>query len=266
MVPAEQGRANVHSLKGKIVFITGASAGIGRSCACAFAAEGAKLLLCARRVDRLKAFASELKKEFGVSVHHFALDVRDQAAVEKSLAGLSEDWRAIEVLVNNAGLSRGLAKLQEGLLNDWEEMIDTNVKGLLYVSRAVIPGMVERGSGHVINIGSIAGQEVYPGGNVYCATKFAVRALTKGLRLDLNGTPVRVSEVAPGLVETEFSIVRFRGDTERAGKVYQGLTPLSPDDIADAVVWCATRPPHVNVSEVVVMPTAQASTMLVHRK
>ena len=144
-------------------------------------------------------------------------------------------------------------------------MIDANVKGLLYVSRTVIPGMVERGSGHVINIGSIAGYEVYPGGNVYCATKFAVRALTNGLRLDLNGTPVRVSEVAPGLVQTEFSIVRFHGDAERAGKVYQGLTPLSPDDIADAVVWCATRPPHVNVSELVVMPTAQASATLVHR-
>jgi serine 3-dehydrogenase len=256
----------VHSLKDKIVFITGASAGIGRSCARAFAAEGAKLLLCARRTDRLKAFAADLKKEFGVAVHHFALDVRDQPTVEKAVAGLAKDWRPIEVLVNNAGLSRGLAKLHEGLLSDWEEMIDTNVKGLLYVSRAVIPGMVERGSGHVINIGSIAGQEVYPGGNVYCATKFAVRALTKGLRLDLNGTAIRVSEVAPGLVETEFSIVRFHGDTERAGKVYQGLMPLSPDDIADAVVWCATRPPHVNVSEVVVTPTAQASTMVVHRK
>ena len=256
----------MHSLKDKVVFITGASAGIGRSCARAFAAEGAKILMCARRADRLKTFAAELKKEFGVSVHHFGLDVRDRAAVEKTLAGLAKDWRVIEVLVNNAGLSRGLAKLHEGLLSDWEEMIDTNVKGLLYVSRAVIPGMVERGSGHVINIGSIAGQEVYPGGNVYCATKFAVRALTKGLRLDLNGTAIRVSEVAPGLVETEFSIVRFHGDSERAGKVYQGLTPLSPDDIADAVVWCATRPPHINISEVVVMPTAQASTMLVHRK
>jgi 3-hydroxy acid dehydrogenase/malonic semialdehyde reductase len=266
MASAEQRRNDVHSVKDKVVFITGASAGIGRSCARAFAAEGAKILMCARRADRLKAFASELKKEFGVPVNYFALDVRDQAAVEKAVAGLAKDWRAIEVLVNNAGLSRGLTKLHEGLLSDWEEMIDTNVKGLLYVSRAIIPGMVERGSGHVINIGSIAGQEVYPGGNVYCATKFAVRALTKGLRLDLNGTPVRVSEVAPGLVETEFSIVRFHGDSERAGKVYQGLTPLLPDDIADAVVWCATRPPHVNISEVVVMPTAQASTMVVHRK
>jgi 3-hydroxy acid dehydrogenase / malonic semialdehyde reductase len=255
----------MYSLKGKIVFVTGASAGIGRSCARAFAAEGANVLMCARRADRLKTFASELAKDFGVPVHYFALDVRSQAAVEKAVAALPGEWRPIEVLVNNAGLSRGLAKLHEGLVSDWDEMIDANVKGLLYVSRAVIPGMVERRSGHVINIGSIAGREVYPGGNVYCATKFAVRALTSGLRLDLNGTPIRVSEVAPGLVQTEFSIVRFHGDAERAGKVYQGLTPLSPDDIADAVVWCATRPPHVNVSELVVMPTAQASATLVHR-
>jgi 3-hydroxy acid dehydrogenase/malonic semialdehyde reductase len=253
------------SLKGKIVFVTGASAGIGRSCARAFASEGAKVLMCARRADRLKTFATELAKEFGVPVHYFALDVRSQGAVEKAISGLPGEWGSIEVLVNNAGLSRGLAKLHEGLVSDWDEMIDANVKGLLYVSRAVIPGMVERRAGHVINIGSIAGREVYPGGNVYCATKFAVRALTSGLRLDLNGTPIRVSEVAPGLVQTEFSIVRFHGDAERAGKVYQGLTPLSPDDIADAVVWCATRPPHVNVSELVVMPTAQASATLVHR-
>ncbi len=255
----------MHSLKDKIVFVTGASAGIGESCARAFAAEGARILMCARRVERLKAFAAGLAEEFGVPVHHFALDVRNQAAVEKAVGGLPKDWRAIEVLVNNAGLSRGLARLDQGLVSDWEEMIDTNVKGLLYVSRAVIPGMIERRSGHIINIGSIAGREVYPGGNVYCATKFAVRALSAGLRFDLNGTPVRVSEVAPGMVETEFSIVRFHGDTERAGKVYQGLTPLAADDIADAVVWCATRPAHVNVSELVIMPVAQASATLVHR-
>lgn len=256
----------MHSLKDKVVFITGASSGIGRSCARAFAAEGARVLVCARRADRLKGFAAELKKEFGVPVHHFALDVRDQPAVEKAVGGLPADWRPIEVLVNNAGLSRGLDKIHQGLLGDWEEMIDTNVKGLLYVSRAVIPGMVERGSGHIINIGSIAGYEVYPNGNVYCATKYAVRALSKGMRLDLNGTPVRVSEVAPGMVETEFSMVRFHGDAERAGKVYQGLTPLTPDDIADAVLVCATRPPHVNISLMIVMPTAQASATVVHRK
>ena len=256
----------MYSLKDKIVFVTGASSGIGESTAQAFAAQGANILMCARRAERLEKLAQALEYECGVAVHYFRLDVRDQPAVDKAIAGLAPEWRAIDILVNNAGLSRGLDKLPQGRLDDWEEMIDTNVKGLLYVSRAVIPGMIERGRGHIINIGSVAGHEVYPGGNVYCATKFAVRALSKGLRLDLSGTPIRVSEVAPGMVETEFSLVRFHGDAERAGKVYQGLTPLAPDDIADAAVWCATRPPHVNVSEVVVMPTAQASTTLVHRK
>jgi 3-hydroxy acid dehydrogenase/malonic semialdehyde reductase len=256
----------MYSLKDKVVFITGASSGIGRSCAAAFAPLGAKLLLAARRRERLEELAAELKKKFPVEVHIIELDVRDQAAVEWAVARLPAGWFEIEVLVNNAGLSRGLDKLHEGKLQDWEEMIDTNIKGLLYVSRAVIPGMVERNSGHIVNIGSIAGHEVYPGGNVYCATKFAVNALSKGLRLDLNGTPIRVSEVAPGLVETEFSIIRYRGDEEKAGKAYQGMTPLTGDDIADAVVYCATRPPHVNISEMIVMPTAQAATFLVHRK
>ena len=254
------------SLKNKIVFITGASAGIGAATAKAFAAHGARILMCARRVDRIEKLAKALEREKKSAVHTFRLDVRDQSAVDKAVAGLPAEWRTIEVLVNNAGLSRGMDKLPQGLVSDWEEMIDANIKGLLYVSRAVLPGMIERGRGHVINIGSIAGREVYPGGNVYCATKFAVKALSKGMRLDLNGTPIRVTEVAPGMVETEFSLVRFHGDTERAAKVYQGLTPLGPDDIADAVIWCATRPLHVNVSEMVVMPTAQASTTLVSRK
>jgi 3-hydroxy acid dehydrogenase/malonic semialdehyde reductase len=254
------------SLKDKLVFITGASAGIGEATARAFAAEGSKILLCARRMDRLERLARELEREHRVAVHAFRLDVRGQAEVETTVSGLPAEWRAVDILVNNAGLSRGLDKLPHGLVDDWEELIDTNIKGLLYVTRAVLPGMVERARGHVINVGSIAGHEVYPGGNVYCATKFAVRALSKGLRLDLNGTPIRVSEVAPGMVETEFSLVRFHGDSERAGQVYKGLTPLGPEDIAEAIVWCATRPPHVNISEVVVMPTAQASTSLVHRK
>jgi len=254
------------SLKNKIVFVTGASSGIGESTARAFAAEGAKILMCARRGERIEKLAKALETEHETAVHTFRLDVREQAAVDEAVAGLPEAWRAIDILVNNAGLSRGLDKLPGGLVSDWEEMIDTNVKGLLYVTRAVLPGMIERGRGHVINIGSIAGLEVYPGGAVYCASKFAVRALTKGLRLDLNGTPIRVSEVAPGMVETEFSVVRFHGDAERARKVYQGLTPLGPDDIAEAVVWCATRPLHVNVSDVVIWPTAQASPTLVHRK
>jgi 3-hydroxy acid dehydrogenase/malonic semialdehyde reductase len=254
------------SLKNKIVFVTGASAGIGESTAKAFAAKGARILMCARRFERIEKLAKTLAQEHETDVRAFKLDVRDQPAVDKAIAALPKEWRAIEVLVNNAGLSRGLDKLPQGLVSDWEEMIDANVKGLLYVSRAVLPGMIERGKGHAINIGSIAGREVYPGGNVYCATKFAVKALSNAMRLDLSGTPIRVSEVAPGMVETEFSLVRFHGDAGRAAKVYQGLQPLSPDDIADAVVWCATRPLHVNVTEVVIMPTAQASTTLVHRK
>jgi 3-hydroxy acid dehydrogenase/malonic semialdehyde reductase len=253
-------------LKDKIVFITGASSGIGEACARAFAAEGARLLLAARRVERLEKLAADLKAAFGTRSRVFALDVRDRKTVEETVAGLPAGWKDIEVLVNNAGLSRGLDKLQEGKPADWEEMIDTNVKGLLYVSRAVLPGMVERGKGHVINIGSIAGREVYPLGNVYCATKSAVGALTKGMRLDLNGTGVRVSTVDPGLTETEFSVVRFRGDTERAAKAYRGYRPLAAEDIADAVVYCATRPPHVDVAEMLILPTDQASPMLVHKK
>jgi 3-hydroxy acid dehydrogenase/malonic semialdehyde reductase len=254
------------SLKNSIVFVTGATAGIGEAAAKAFAAEGARVLICGRRAERLGQLAKTIQREHKVPVHPFALDVRDQAAVDKAIAGLPEEWKAVDVLVNNAGLSRGMDKLPGGLVSDWEEMIDANVKGLLYVTQAVLPGMIARGRGHVINIGSIAGREVYPGGNVYCATKFAVKALSNAMRLDLSGTPIRVSEVAPGLVETEFSVVRFHGDKERAAKVYQGLTPLTGADIAEAIVWCATRPLHVNISEVVVMPTAQASTTLVHRK
>ena len=183
----------------------------------------------------------------------------------RTLTALPADWTDIDVLVNSAGLSRGLDKLHEANIEDWEEMIDTNVKGLLYVSRAVIPGMVRRGRGHVINIGSVAGREVYPGGNVYCASKYAERAITRGLRLDLLGTPIRVTTVDPGMVETEFSIVRFHGDEARARKTYEGLKPLKGEDVADAVLFCATRPPHVDVSEVVIMPTAQASATMSHR-
>jgi len=250
----------------RVVFITGASSGIGRSSARAFAREGAKILMAARRLDRLAELAAELKGSFGTAVHFFALDVRRQPEVEKALTSLPAEWRAVDVLVNNAGLSRGLDKLPEGRLDDWEEMIDTNVKGLLYVSRAVIPGMIARGRGHIINLGSVAGREVYPGGNVYCATKFAVKALTRALRLDLVGTPLRVTTVDPGMVETEFSLVRFHGDRDRAAKVYQGVRPLSPDDIAEAILFCASRPPHVNISEVVLMPQAQASATVVHRQ
>lgn len=253
------------SLKDKIVFVTGASAGVGQACALAFAREGAKLLLCARRKDRLNDLANEIRGTYRSDCHFFQLDVRNQKDVETAIKTLPEPWKKIEILVNNAGLSRGLNKIYEGDLTDWEEMIDTNIKGLLYVSRVVIPGMVERGSGHIVNIGSIAGHEAYPGGNVYCATKHAVDAITKGMQIDLVDTPLRVSTVDPGMVDTEFSIVRFHGDTERAGNVYNGLTPLSGDDIAEAVIFCVTRPPHVNIHQLRIMPSAQASATIAHR-
>lgn len=252
-------------LTNSIVLITGASSGIGRSCAVKFAEAGSKLILAARRKDLIDVLAREVHRAHGVQTLTVELDVRDHAAVEQTVAGLPNDWKAIDILVNNAGLSRGLDKLHEARREDWEEMIDTNVKGLLYVSRAVIPGMVQRRRGTIINIGSIAGHEVYPKGNVYCATKHAVDALTKGLRMDLMDTPLRVCTVDPGLVETEFSAVRFRGDLERAKVVYQNLKPLEPDDVAEAVVFAASRPPHVQVAEIIVLPTAQASTTMVHR-
>lgn len=248
------------------VFITGASSGIGRSCARAFAQAGTRLLLCARRADRLESMADDLRSLGAAAVYTFMLDVRDQGAVEQTLSSLPEEWRAIDILINNAGLSRGLDPIHEGKIQDWDEMIDTNVKGLLYVSRAVLPRMVERGSGHVINIGSIAGHEVYPKGNVYCATKHAVAAITKGMLLDLHGSGVRVTTVDPGMVATEFSVVRFRGDEERATSVYTGTTPLSPDDVADAILYCATLPAHVNVQELLLMPTAQSAATLVVRE
>ena len=255
----------MRSLNGKTVLITGASSGIGAACAHAFAGLEARLLLAARRLDRLQKLAAAIYAQHGVEVHTIQLDVRDQPAVEVAIGGLSGAWAVVDILVNNAGLSRGLDKLHEGKLADWEEMIDTNIKGLLYVSRAVIPGMVARRSGHVINIGSIAGHQVYPSGNVYSATKHAVNALTQGMRIDLLGTGVRVSTVDPGMVETEFSQVRFHGDETRAAKVYQGLTPLTPNDVADAVVYCATRPDHVNINEIIIMPTAQATVTMVAR-
>ena len=253
------------TLANPIVFITGASSGIGRSCARKFAEAGARLILIARRKELLKKLSAELKNKFNTDSFIDALDVRDRIAVTKFIKKLPVEWQHIEILINNAGLSRGLNKLYEGKIEDWEEMIDTNVKGLLYISRTVIPGMVERKKGTIINIGSIAGHEVYQSGNVYCATKHAVDALTKGMRLDLVDTPIRVCTIDPGLVETEFSEVRFHGDKERAKKTYQNMTPLTPDDIADAVFFAATRPPHVQIAELIIMPTAQASTTLVHR-
>lgn len=254
------------TLENQIVLITGASSGIGAACAQAFAQSGAKLILAARRLDRLEAIAADLKDKFAGAIHLIQLDVRDRAQVESAVSALPEDWTAVDILINNAGLSRGLDKLHEGQIADWEEMIDTNVKGLLYVTRSIVPGMVARGRGHVINIGSIAGHQTYPQGNVYCATKAAVRSLTEGLKLDLLGTLIRVTSIDPGLVETEFSNVRFHGDRFRAAKVYQNLTPLTGADVAEVVRFCADRPAHVNINEVILMPIDQASATQVHRR
>jgi 3-hydroxy acid dehydrogenase / malonic semialdehyde reductase len=254
------------SLQNQIVLITGASSGIGTACARIFADAGAKLILAARRWSRLQQLADTISKEFGTQIHLLQLDVRDRSAVESAISTLPPAWSDIDILLNNAGLSRGLDKLHEGNFQDWEEMIDTNIKGLLYLTRYVVPGMVSRGRGHVVNLGSIAGHQTYPGGNVYCATKAAVRAISEGLKQDLLGTPVRVTSVDPGMVETEFSNVRFHGDVERAKRVYQGVTPLTPDDIADVIFFCVTRSPHVNINEVVLMPVDQASATLVNRR
>jgi len=254
------------NLNGKTVFITGASAGIGAATALAFAAEGARLLLAARRAGKLSEIASEALKRGAQAVHSISLDVRDRRAVQDAIDTLPQEWAEIDVLVNNAGLSRGLDKLYQGKIEDWEEMIDTNVKGLLYVTRAVVPGMVVRGHGHVVNLGSTAGELTYPNGAVYCATKAAERAINDGLRQDVLGTPVRVTSVDPGMVETDFSLVRFHGDQERAAKVYKGVQPLTPEDIAEVIVWAVCRPQHVNIARVVLTPVQQANSLLFHRE
>ena len=250
----------------KTVVITGASSGIGAACARTFAEAGANLVLAARRIDRLQEIAEHLCSTFDINIRAVVLDVRSREAVVDFVQTLEKDGVVVDVLVNNAGLASGLATVQEGDIDDWETMIDTNIKGLLYLTRAVVPGMVARGSGHVINIGSIAGHETYPHGARYCATKHAVAAINRGLAIDTLGTGVRVSSVDPGLVDTEFSVVRFHGDQERADAVYQGLTPLSAEDVADAVLFCATRPPHANVREMILMPTDQAAAVHVNRK
>ncbi len=249
-----------------IVFITGASSGIGAATAHAFASQGARLLLAARRMDKLVDVAEEAHRCGASSVHCLQLDVRNAEAVAGEIAALPAQWKEIDVLVNNAGLSRGLDKLHQGKLEDWEEMIDTNIKGLLYVTRAVVPGMVERNRGHVINIGSTAGHLAYANGAVYCGTKAAVHFINDGLRDDLLGTNVRVTSVDPGMVETDFSLVRFHGDSERAEKVYKGLTPLTAEDVADAIVWAATRPAHVNIARVQMTSIHQANSLRFHRE
>jgi 3-hydroxy acid dehydrogenase/malonic semialdehyde reductase len=253
------------SLQGKTVFITGASSGIGRSTAIAFAREGCRLLLCARRLEPLEELKQTFTSAGATAVRTFQLDVQDRNAVETSLANLPAEWTEIDVLVNNAGLSRGLAKVYEDDPQNWEEMIDTNVKGLLYVTRSVVRGMVSRGSGHVINLGSTAAYITYANGAVYCATKAAEKVISEGLKIDLMGTPVRVTSVDPGMVATNFSNVRFRGDEERAAKVYENITPLQPEDVAETIVWAASRPAHVNIHTVVMTTIDQANSTVFHR-
>ncbi len=254
------------NLKGKIVFVTGASAGIGAATALAFAAEGAQLLLAARRANKLAEIASSALAAGASAVHSIHLDVRNRISVQRAVDELPPEWAEIDVLVNNAGLSRGLEKLYTGKAEDWEEMIGTNIKGLLYVTRAVVPGMVVRGHGHVVNLGSTAGEIAYPNGAVYCGSKAAVRLINDGLRDDLLGTPVRVTSIDPGMVETDFSLVRFRGDAEKAAKVYKGVTPLTPQDVASAIVWAVKQPDHVNIARIMITPVHQANSLLFHRE
>jgi NADP-dependent 3-hydroxy acid dehydrogenase YdfG len=253
-------------LQGKTVLITGASSGIGRATALAFAREGCRLALCARRFERLEELREPLVAAGASAVLLFPLDVQKGAEVEAAIGGLAAEWSEIDVLVNNAGLSRGLTKVYEDDPQNWEEMIDTNIKGLLYVTQAVVPGMVARRRGHVINLGSVAGYITYANGAVYCATKAAEKSISEGLKLDLMGTPVRVTSVDAGMVETEFSAVRFRGDEERAAKVYQNITPLQPEDVADAIVWAASRPAHVNIHNVLMTTIDQANSVTFNRR
>jgi NADP-dependent 3-hydroxy acid dehydrogenase YdfG len=256
----------MENLKSKFTFITGASSGIGKSTAYAFAKEGADLIISARRFDRIEVIADDISEKYGVNVLPLELDITQRDKVQKIVNTLPEQFAKIDILVNNAGLGRGLNKIYEDDPKGWDEMIDTNIKGLLNVTRYVVPGMVKRGSGHVINIGSIAGHQAYGGGAVYCATKHSVKAITESMRIDLLDKGVRVSTVDPGMVETEFSIIRFYGDEEKAKSVYNGLTPLTGDDIADAVLFCATRAPHANINEIIIMPSVQANAFVTYRK
>jgi len=255
----------MNRLKDKLVLITGASSGIGEACARRFAANGTRLILWARRVERLDRLADELEAEHGAHVHVASVDVRDRDAVNAAADAIMEAGDVPDILLNNAGLASGFDRLQEGDPRDWDAMIDTNVKGLLNVTRAILPHMVRLNRGHILNIGSTAGHLTYPRGNVYAATKFAVRALTDGINLDMAGTAIRVSSVDPGYVETEFSVVRFHGDQERADKVYEGFKPLTGADVAEAVVWIANQPDHVNVLDLVLVPTPQRNVYVLDR-
>ena len=249
----------------KIVFITGASSGIGAGCARKFASQGASLILNDRNEEKLSALKEELEQQYGARVCLLPFDVRDRKTAAEALASLPDEWKAIDILINNAGLVIGVDKEHEGNLDEWDIVIDTNIKSLLAMTRLVVPGMVARGRGHIINIGSIAGDAAYAGGSVYCATKAAVKALSDGLRIDLVDTPLRVTNIKPGLVETNFSVVRFRGDKDKADNVYKGIRPLTGDDIAETVYFAASVPEYMQIAEMLVMPTYQATGTIVSR-
>ncbi|MCG8580777.1 MAG: SDR family NAD(P)-dependent oxidoreductase [Bacteroidales bacterium] len=249
----------------KIAMVTGATSGIGKATAIKLAKIGFNLIITGRREEKLAKLKSELEEE-NIQVLPLCFDIRNTEAIDSAITGIKDDWKNIGVLVNNAGLAAGADPIFDGLWSDWEQMIDTNIKGLLYLSKKVIPGMMERKKGHIVNVSSIAGKETYANGNVYCATKHAVEAITKGMRIDLLPYNIKVSSVSPGMVETEFSIVRYHGDKEKADNVYKGLTPLYADDIADAIEFMVTRPPHVNINDMLIMPSAQASAVYNHRE
>jgi NADP-dependent 3-hydroxy acid dehydrogenase YdfG len=245
----------------KIVLVTGATSGFGKSTAIRFAGNGDDLIITGRRKNLLDELAEELRKKFKIDVRALSFDVRNKDEVEKNIGSLEGKWRKIDILVNNAGLAVGMNPIHEGIYDDWERMIDTNVKGLLYMTRVVSPIMIANGHGHIINIGSIAGKEVYPNGNVYCGSKFAVDAISKGTRIDLLPYGIKVTHIAPGAADTEFSLVRFKGDKVKADSVYKGYTPMTPDDIAEAVFYVTTLPDHVNINDMVITPTAQGSAV-----
>ena len=259
-------RDNLYHMISKIALITGATSGIGEACASLFAQQGYQLILIGRRSDRLENLSSTLSSTYSINVLPIVVDVRDKAGLSASLEVIPSDWKKVDVLINNAGLSQGLDPIDKGNTDDWDTMIDTNVKGLLYMSKIVSNWMIPYQTGHIVNIGSIAGKEVYPNGNVYCATKHAVDALNKGMRIDLLPHNIKVTAINPGMVETEFSLVRFKGDEDRAKKVYQGLTPLMAQDIADAIWFVVSRPAHVNINDMVIMPTAQATATITNKK
>lgn len=249
-----------------IALITGATAGIGKATAELFAKNGYNIIITGRRKERLDEFSAHLKSTYKVDVLSLSFDVRKLAEVESAIASIPNNWKKINVLVNNAGLAVGLGPIQEGIVDDWERMIDTNIKGLLYITRTIAPIMIENGYGHIVNIGSIAGKEVYANGNVYCATKHAVDALNKAMRIDMLPHGIKVTGIHPGMVETEFSIVRYKGDEERAKNVYKGLQPLTAEDIAETIYWAASRPAHVNISDLIITPTVQANATNTIRK